>query len=143
MPAYFETYRGQAMAWECDHLGHWNVQFYISRMSDAAWHLMHAIGMGPRVVRERRLGLAAAEQNIRYRREVRAGDLVVIESAILECAEKTITMTHRLINAESGEIAMTMGGVGICMDLERRAACALPPEVRAAAERLMAMETMP
>ncbi len=137
MSGYFETYRGQAAAWECDHLGHWNVQFYISRMSDAAWHLMYELGMGPTMVRERRLGLAAVEQQIRYRREVRAGDLVVIESAITGCAEKTIAMAHRMLQAASGEIAMTMTGVGICMDLDRRAACPLPDEVRARASALM------
>ena len=42
-----ETNFGRVALGECDHLGHMNVQFYVSKVSDAAWHVMASIGITP------------------------------------------------------------------------------------------------
>ena len=141
MSGFIETYRGAVAAWECDHLGHMNVQFYVARASEATWHFLHAIGMGPSVVREKRIGLAAVQQDIRYRREMLAGDLAIVQSGVLAIGSKSLTVLHRLINAGSGEIAMTMTNIGVCMDLDNRKAMPLPEEVRARAALLKVLES--
>jgi len=140
MSGFIETYRGAVAAWECDHLGHMNVQFYIAKVSDAAWHFQQAIGMGPSVVRERRIGLAAVRQDVHYRRELLAGDLVLVQSGVLAIGGKSLTVLHRMLNAGSGEIAMTMTNVGVCLDLDDRKAMPLSDEIRTKAAALKVLE---
>jgi acyl-CoA thioesterase FadM len=41
-PLLVETCLDRVSERECDHLGHMNVQFYVARVSDAAWHVMAA-----------------------------------------------------------------------------------------------------
>ena len=66
-----ETYLGRVSPLECDHLGHMNVQFYVAKVSDAAWHVMASIGITPGFIRERRQAPAAVKQEIFYLKEAR------------------------------------------------------------------------
>lgn len=98
-----ETHVGRVAPGECDHLGHMNVQFYVSRVSDAAWHVMASIGITPSFIRERRQAPAAVRQEIAYLRELRAGDLLRMDSGVVEASEKRLTFSFdpRPGNAES------------------------------------------
>src|SRR5581483_1224858 len=49
--------------------------------------------------------MAAVQQNISYRRELLAGDIVEITSALLEIRDKSIRFVHEMRNIETGEIA--------------------------------------
>ncbi len=42
MTDFLDTFRGTVNTWECDDVGHMNVQFYVARASDAAFYLRHA-----------------------------------------------------------------------------------------------------
>ena len=42
MTEFLDTFRGSVNTWECDEVGHMNVQFYVARASDAAFYLRHA-----------------------------------------------------------------------------------------------------
>ena len=44
---FIETHLGRVSPLECDQLGHMNVQFYVAKVSDAAWHVMASIGITP------------------------------------------------------------------------------------------------
>jgi acyl-CoA thioester hydrolase len=133
-----ETHVGRVAPGECDHLGHMNVQFYVSRVSDAAWHVMASIGITPSFIRERRQAPAAVRQEIAYLRELRAGDLLRMDSGVVEASEKRLTFYHRLTNVESGQVAMTSKVYTVNMDLDTRRSTPLDPAVLAAAlERLL------
>ena len=71
------TYRGVVYPWHCDHMGHMNVMWYVGKFDEATWQLFSAIGITPDYVRTSGRGMAAVEQRIAYRREVRAGDVVI------------------------------------------------------------------
>src|SRR3990167_6565116 len=111
-----------------------NVQFYIAKVSDAAWTVMHAIGMTPDYIRTRRKVLAAVRQDVSYLRELKAGDLVVIESGVLEAGETKVTFYHRMNNVETGVLAMTAKVLTVNMDLDKRRAEPLAPEIRERAQ---------
>jgi acyl-CoA thioester hydrolase len=81
--------------------------------------------------------MAAVEQHIEYKRELRAGDLVTIRSAVLEVKEKSIRFTHEMRNDESGELAATTVLIGVHFDLTLRKARNLPLDVRERASVMM------
>jgi acyl-CoA thioester hydrolase len=87
---WIATAQGAVNAWDCDHMGHMNVQFYIGRIADGASHLRAALGLTPSVVRDTGRAFLVTEHSVRYRRELMAGDLIRVEAGVLELAEKTM-----------------------------------------------------
>jgi acyl-CoA thioester hydrolase len=142
-PLLVETHLGRVSPLECDHLGHMNVQFYVSKVSDAAWHVMASIGITPAFVRERRQAPAAVRQEIAYLKELLAGDLLRMESGVLEASERKITFFHRLRKVETDQVAMTSKVFTINMDLDARRSTPLDPAILARArERLLPEGTL-
>lgn len=138
MPRFIETYRGAVAGWECDEFGHMNVQFYSARMSDGFWQLLVALGLGPDIRRDRALGVVVLDQTSFYKREVRAGDLIRVESAPVEIGGKSVVLEHRLLDGETGEIAFTSRAKSVCFDLKARRSTEFPAEVRQKIEALIA-----
>ena len=67
------TYRGAIYPWHCDHMGHMNVIWYVGKFDEATWNLFAAAGATAAYLREHKLGMAAVQQNITYKRELHAG----------------------------------------------------------------------
>jgi len=124
------TYRGTVYPWQCDHMGHMNVMWYVGKFDEATWQILAAMGAGPSRLRNEGFGLVAVEQHIEYKRELRPGDLLTIRSSILEAREKSVRFTHEMTNDETGELAATMLVVGVCIHTATRKARALPPDIR-------------
>jgi acyl-CoA thioester hydrolase len=93
-----------------------NVMWYVGKFDEATLHLLARIGLTPSALRESRHGMAAVQQNIAYKRELLAGDIVEVESRILEMREKVIRFQHEMHNAETGEIAAVCELTGLHMD---------------------------
>jgi len=130
---FFETCRGSVNAWECDYLGHMNVQFYADRLAHAAGTTFAML----RIPRERGIGSAAVQHDVRYLRELRAGDPLHVRSAILAIGNKTLRFGHRLYHATTGELSCTADIVGVIFDLKARKAIPVPDELRRRAEDMM------
>ena len=79
-----ETYRGIVYPSQLDHMGHMNVQWYVAKFDEATWSLFSRLGITSEYVRDSNHGMAAVEQKIRYRHEALAGDVLVIDSTVLE-----------------------------------------------------------
>ena len=133
----FITYKGTVYPWHCDHMGHMNVMWYVGKFDEATWHLFARIGLSPSRLREGERGMAAVQQNIAYKRELLAGDIVEVESRILEVREKVLRFSHEMRNAETGELAASCELTGVHMDRRLRKACAFPEEIRGAVEALL------
>ena len=127
------TYRGTIYPWQCDHVGHMNVMWYVGKFDEATWHLFNSIGLTPTFLRENHRGMAAVQQNIAYKRELMAGDVVEIESAILEMREKLIRFSHRMLNVENREVAAECEITAVHLDRKIRKSIPFPDNVRAAA----------
>jgi acyl-CoA thioester hydrolase len=124
------TYRGTVYPWHCDQMGHMNVMWYVGKFDEATWQFVSSFGLSRARLSNEGAGLAAVEQQIDYKRELRAGDLLTIRSAMLEVKEKTIRFRHEMTNDETGELAATTLLVGVYFDLSVRKARELPSDVR-------------
>jgi acyl-CoA thioester hydrolase len=132
------TYRGTVYPWHCDHMGHMNVMWYVGKFDEATWHVLAAVGLsGPRL-RQDGIGMAAVDQRIEYKRELVAGDLLVIHSHIQEVREKAIIFVHEMTKQETQELAARTTLVGVCIDTTTRKARPLPDDVRVCAAQLCA-----
>jgi acyl-CoA thioester hydrolase len=134
------TYRGTVYPWQCDHVGHMNIMWYVGKFDEANWNFFACIGLTPSYLRGSNRGMAAVQQNITYKRELLAGDIVEIRSTLIELREKSIRFVHEMHNAETGEIAATCEITGVHMDRQARKATALTQDIRHAALRHLAVE---
>ncbi len=123
-----ETYRGAVYPWHCDHMGHMNVMWYVGKFDEATWNLFAGIGVTPSFLREKNRAMAAVQQDITYRRELRAGDVVAIRSGVLEIRDKVVKFVHEMRDAVSGEIAAVCVITGVHMDGTSRKSTAFPAE---------------
>jgi acyl-CoA thioester hydrolase len=132
------TYRGTVYPWHCDHVGHMNVMWYVGKFDEATWQLFNAIGLTPSYLRDARRGMAAVDQHVSYLRELRAGAVVTVRSAILEVKERSIRFQHEMIDDETGELVARTTIKGVHLDTELRKSCALAQAIVARARSLVA-----
>jgi len=117
-------------------MGHMNVMWYTGKFDEASWFLLGQAGLSRSVLQERECGLAAVQQNITYRRELRAGDVISIRSGILEIGEKTVQVFHEMRNEETHEVAAFTIVTGVYMDAAIRKSVPIPPDLREKIESL-------
>lgn len=71
------VYRGYVNAWDCDEMGHMNVQFYVAKASEAFDGLLHRMGLDAAA----RSRVRVARHRIRFLKEMHVSDLVEIRAA--------------------------------------------------------------
>jgi acyl-CoA thioester hydrolase len=116
--------------WQCDHMGHMNVMWYVGKLDEASWQLLAMLGLTRSRFGQDGAGMAAIEQRLEYKRELRAGDVVTIRSAVRRVDEKAISMVHELLNDETGQVAAITMLVTVHIDAFARKAGPLPSDVR-------------
>ena len=124
--------------WHCDHMGHMNVMWYTGKFDEATWHLLARIGLTPSYLREQKRGMVAVQQETSYKRELVAGDLIEIQSGVLEIREKVIRSFHEMLNAETRELAAKTILTGVHLDTEMRKSCPFPAEIIERGRQLIA-----
>ena len=141
MPEAMVTYRGTVYPWHCDHMGHMNVMWYVGKFDEATWQLIAMLGLPAERLRQDGIVMAAVEQRIEYKREMRAGDLLTIRSSIQEVGDKTVVMVHEMTNQGTGELAARTVITGICVDASTRRARSLPADIRQRSAEMCAGKT--
>jgi acyl-CoA thioester hydrolase len=131
------TYKGAVYPWQCDHIGHMNIMWYVGKFDEANWNLFAAVGLTPSYLREQHRGMAALQQNISYKREVLAGEIVEVSSRFLEVGGKSMRFVHEMRNGETGEVVAICEITAVHLDRQARKSCPLPEAARAAARRLI------
>ena len=131
------TYRGTVYPWHCDHIGHMNVMWYVGKFDEATWHFFANLGLTPTYLRDSQRGMAAVQQNISYKREVMAGDIVEIASGLLEIRDKVVRFQHDMHNAENGEVVCSCELTAMHLDRRIRKSTAFEADIRAKAEKLL------
>jgi acyl-CoA thioester hydrolase len=76
--------------------------------------------------------MAAVQQNITYKRELIAGDIVEVRSRALEITDKSLRFLHEMWNVETCELAASCELTGVHMDRRERKAVPFPETVRTA-----------
>ena len=133
------TYRGTVYPWHCDQVGHMNIMWYVGKFDEANWNLFARIGLTPTYLHESGRGMAAVKQNITYKRELLAGDIVEVRSVLLEIRDKSIRFSHEMRNAETGEIAAFCETTGVHMDRQARKSAPFAGSIRTTAAALLAV----
>lgn len=141
MPEPLLTYRGTVYPWQCDHVGHMNVMWYVGKFDEATWQLFSAIGLTPSYLRSVRRGMAAVEQQISYLRELHAGAVVSVRTTISKVSERSLIFVHEMTNDETGEVAARTVLKAVHLDTEARKSCALPAAVITAATAFVSHAT--
>jgi acyl-CoA thioester hydrolase len=124
------NYRGTVYPWQCDHVGHMNIMWYVGKFDEANWNFLARLGLTPSYVRESGCGLAAVQQNISYKRELLAGDIVEIRTRLLEIGDKSVRFVHEMCNAETGETAAICEMTAVHLDRQSRKSAPWPQQVR-------------
>lgn len=123
---FIETLQVVAQAWQCDHLGHVNVSFYMGWLGDAAFAMLALHGLHREEAAAQGLGVAAVRAEVDYLSELKAGDLVRMESAIESLSQRKIVFRHRLRRIGDSRLAMRAKLTAVCMDLATRKARPFP-----------------
>jgi acyl-CoA thioester hydrolase len=124
------TYRGTVYPSQCDHMGHMNVMWYVGKFDEASWQLLASIGLTPSRMRREGRGMAAVDQRIEYKRELYAGDVVTVRSAVVEVRDKALRMAHEMRNDDTDELVAATTIVAVHLDVMSRKARSLPADVR-------------
>jgi acyl-CoA thioester hydrolase len=131
------THKGVVYPWQCDHNGHMNVMFYVGKFNEAASSLLLEGGITPSYLRDNSRATAAVQQNITYKRELRAGDVLTVRSHILEVRDKVFRFQQEMMNAETSEVAALIEVTAVHIDSSTRKACAFPPAIRERLQKLI------
>jgi acyl-CoA thioester hydrolase len=132
------SYRGTVYPWQCDHVGHMNIMWYVGKFDEANWNFFASLGLTPTYLRQSGRGMAGVQQNIAYKRELFAGDIVEIRSSLLEIKDTSIRFLHEMRNAETGEIAATCEITAVHLDRGAHKSMPFPPATRETAMKYLA-----
>jgi acyl-CoA thioester hydrolase len=134
------TFRGVVYPWHLDHMDHMNVQHYVGMFDQASWVLLAWLGLDGKYFSMNHRGMAALEQTISYKSELRAGDMVEIRSAIVEVREKTIRLIHNMHKVNADTLAASTAILAVHLNTDARKSVPLPVGLRESARRLIASE---
>ena len=95
MTGWTETYRGVVKAWECDVFDHFTIAYYFDRLSDCSAALTAARAA---------TGWQTESLIVRYRQELRAGDGLHAESAVLAADADRLKLVHKFFNSVTGDV---------------------------------------
>jgi len=103
-----ERYLGSVQTWECDTMGHMNVQFYCARAWEAEQGLWADLGLGRRRREAEGLAVRMVDQHIRFHRELRAGAPYRVATGITALTGNRLRVYHELQFALDGTVATTL-----------------------------------
>jgi len=132
------TYRGLVHQWNCDHMGHMNVMWYVGKFDEATWNLSAMMGMTAQYLREAKRGMAAVDQRISYRREALVGDVIIVRSAMLEVKPKSVRFVHEMFRGDGGDHLSTMVVTGVHIDIEARRSIPFEAAILAKSQAMLA-----
>lgn len=132
-----EIGRGMVSPQHCDVFGRMQASWFMGRISDAVPNLLYDWRRDVAASQDgARMGAAVLEYRLIYRRWPRAGDRFVIHSSLAEAAEKTHTLSHWILDPDTGLAWITSEAVAVTFDLNSRKVIPTPPTSIAALKTL-------
>lgn len=102
-----ELWRGNANAWECDELGHMNVQFYLAKASEAVGNLAALAGLGNVSRSDNYATLLPRTLHIKFLAEAHPGAPLMIEGGITGHTDTLMHAELIMRHGGSGQVAAT------------------------------------
>ncbi|MEO1642366.1 MAG: thioesterase family protein [Pseudomonadota bacterium] len=132
-----EIGRGSIPLHHCDVFGRMKAEWFMGRISDSVPNLLYDWRRDVASAMDgAQMGAAVLEYRLVYRKWPRSGDRFVAHSALAEAAEKTHTLSHWMLDPDTGEAWMTSEAVAVTFDLNTRKVIPTPPEQIAALEKI-------
>ena len=124
-----EVGRNLVLPGQCDAHGRLNSSGFMGRISDAVPNLLYD---WRREVTARapgaQMGAAVVEYRLIYRRWPRAGDVMILHSALADANEKTHRLAHWLMDPLTGQAWVTSEAVALTFDLVHRKVLPTPAD---------------
>lgn len=130
-------------SWECDRMGHMNVQFYLARFAEAEKQVLLALGYGPTRRRADKVAVRPLRHRIQFKRENHEGAVLRLRSGIRAVEADRLQLYHELYEDETGVLSATCEATVVLDALDGGGALALPADVKQAAETLAAQLVAP
>jgi acyl-CoA thioesterase FadM len=130
MSGWIETFRGAVLAAEYDSESHMNSNLYVTRFDQATWFLLHSIGITPRSMKKAARRIAVVRQSYQFVRELRGGELVLIESGFVAVGAKFFRFLHRMRDVDSGGLVATSDCTAVEASLKTGKSLPLPKNVQ-------------
>ncbi|MCH9752036.1 MAG: thioesterase family protein [Alphaproteobacteria bacterium] len=132
-----EIGRGLFQTRETDIFSRVAAPWFIGRISDSVPTLLY--DWRSKVAASKtgaRMGGAVLEYRLIYRKWPRAGDRYVVHTSLANVAEKTHSLSHWILDPDTGDAWITSEAVAVTFDLDTRKAIPTPPEQIAELEKL-------
>lgn len=99
-----ETFRGYVAPWECDEMGHMNIQFYAAKFAQSLGHHLQGLDMSPAFsIGPGTRAPSVTALHMRFHKELHASDLATATAEVTEGPR----LTHLMRNDETGTLAAT------------------------------------
>ncbi|MBV8683764.1 MAG: acyl-ACP thioesterase [Caulobacteraceae bacterium] len=115
-----EVWRGGVNAWECDHMGHMNVRFYIARAMEGLVGFAAEIGLEKAFGRRAASTLLVKDQHIRFMREARPPAALHMTASVIEVSDTEARILQLLAHSMTGELAASFQTVVAHVTVEER-----------------------
>ncbi|MEV1024736.1 thioesterase family protein [Streptomyces sp. NPDC050264] len=120
--------RVEVRGYETDSQGHLNQAVYLQYAEHARWSILRHGGIEQSKLLGHGVGPVALETNIRYLRELRAGDLVDVD-CVFEWGEGKTFRIRQTVKKSDGTVSAEVASVGGLLDLTERKLVKDPREV--------------
>lgn len=132
-------YRGVVHPWHHDIFGHMNVRHYAPVFDDASFHLYAAMGLSLEdMLRDHGVHVVTAKAETNFLRELKAGDLFVIDGAVRRLGSRSVTVQLRMTHAQTGALHATYDITEVFFDPKTRKSAPMPQPVREIYARYLA-----
>ncbi|MCE9521011.1 MAG: thioesterase family protein [Alphaproteobacteria bacterium] len=128
-----EVARSSVQTWECDQMGHMNVQFYIAKADEGMAALGAALRLSPRAQQSDHAMLIPREQHIRFHRELRPGAPYAISGGVIGAQSEGLILYEEMQNTVAQNVAATFVTRAEWCDVAFRGGLPLPVEAIAKA----------
>ncbi len=135
MSAWQETFRGVVFPWHCDQFGHMNVRWYAHFFDDAGFALWPKLGIGYKTMEDQGFHTVIGQTTTNFVRELKAGDMVVIQSGFSRVGSKSVTVAQRMTHAENGDLHASQDMIEVFFDPVSRSAIPIPDTFREVLEK--------
>ena len=128
--ALMDLYLAVIFPWQCDHMGHMNVMYYVHAFDQAFASLLAEVGFTGDYMRSTGMGFADVKHEIEYKAEQRAGDRIAITGGFSKLGSSSAEVRLRMRNPDTGETAAVSRITSVHFNLTERRSEPMPEEAR-------------
>jgi acyl-CoA thioester hydrolase len=129
IPCPLDSYRTEVQPDWIDDNNHMNVAYYVLAFDYATDGLFNFLGLTRAFKDANNVSTFAVEMNVSYRRELRLGEPMRIQTRLLDSSEKGLHYFHEMYHATENYLAATNECLSMHMDMSVRRIAPMADEV--------------